>query len=363
MRPGNALEVRLGAPALAALLWLGGCKDEAHDAPVPVRPVLVVDAKMRTTQVLGPFAGTVEPRYQSNHGFRTAGRIIARDVNVGDLVRKGDRLAALDETILRFALVQAQADVKNAEAQVKSADATQDRKNTLIRTGAVAQSDVDSASADQKTSGARREQARAALERAQDNLGYAGVYAEYDGVVTAWSAEVGQDVSQGAIVVTLARPDHREAVVDIPDVMIGQVRENDAFTVVLQSSNAVTAKGLVREIAPSADSATRTRRIRFTLDKPSSAFRLGSTVTVSLESPITPRVEIPEAALLSKDGGTAVWIVGAGADRVFLRTVAVIGRENGTVAVTGPGEGDRVVTAGIHRLTDGQPVKVITSFP
>ena len=350
--------------ALAALALLPGCREEARDARDPVRPVLVVDVRPLTEQVFGPFAGTVEPRYRSNQGFRTAGRMIARDVYVGDLVRKGDRLAALDETLLRFALTQSHSDIVNAEAQLKNAAAAEARKRTLIQGGTVAQSDLDSASTEQKTAAAKLDQARAAEAKARDQLGFAALRAEFDGVVTAWTAEVGQDVGEGTGVVTLARPDVREAVVDIPDDLIGRVRERAAFTVALQAANAVTVQGMVREIAPGADPATRTRRVRFTLDSPSDAFRLGSTITVAFTAPIPPRIEIPETAILERGEGAAVWAVAPGAGTVALRPVAVSERADGSATVTsGLGEGDLVVTAGIHRLRDGQAVRVARSFP
>lgn len=340
---------------------LSGCQ-EPQEEPAPVRPVLALPVTQRSEQVFGPFAGFVEARYTTNQGFRTSGRMMARDVFVGDLVKKGQRLALLDETLLTFALTQAKANVANAVALLDNAEAAAERKRVLARTQAVPQSEVDSASADEKTAAAQLEQARAAQQKAQDNLGYAGLHAEYDGVVVAWRAEVGQDVAEGAGVVTLARPDILEAVVDIPDDLIGKVREKDSFDVVLQASGQVVTKGGVREIAPSSDRATRTRRVRFALDTPPFAFRIGSTVTVSITTPIPPRTEIPAAALLERDGRMAVWVVARGASAVSLRRVEVLDRTRGRAQVTGLADGDHVVRAGIHSLAEGQAATVITSF-
>lgn len=353
-----------GVALLAALLALGACEEKSEEARKPARPVLVVEAKAKASQIFGPFAGTVQARYESKLGFRTPGRMIRRDAYVGDLVHKGDTLARLDETLLRFALLQAKSDVQNAAAQLSTASAAQSRKRALVQNDTVPQSDVDAADADQKTAQARLDQAGAVLAKAQDNLGYAELHADYDGVVMAWDTEVGQEVAQGAGVVTVAPPDVREAVIDIPDDLIGNVREKDVFTVTLQAGEAVTAKSVVREVAPGSESATRTRRVRFTLDNPSDAFRLGSTVTVTLATPIPPRFEIPGAALLHRDGRTAVWVVAPGAETVALRDITVAGQAGGVASVTqGIGNGDRIVAAGIHRLKDGQAVRVMTSFP
>lgn len=356
---GRLVRALPGAAFVVTLL--SGC-EEAHEPPPPVRPVLASAVKPQTVQVFGPFAGSVEARYTTNQGFRTSGRMIVRDVSVGSTVRKGQRLALLDETLLAFAFTQAKANVSNAEAQLDNAEAAAERKRILARTQAVPQSEVDSSTADEKTAAAQLEQAKAAQQKAQDNLRYAGLYSEYDGVVIAWNAEVGQDIAEGAGVVTLARPDILEAVVDIPDDLIGKVREKDSFDVVLQASGRVSAKGIVREIAPSSDKATRTRRVRFALDNPPFAFRIGSTVTVSITTPISPRTEIPEAALFEQDGGAAVWVVAPGAEVVSLRRVQVVARERGRAQVTGLGEGDQVVRAGIRSLEEGQVAKVIASF-
>lgn len=347
-----------------ALMAVGGCNDDSAKVAESIRPALVAMVDRQTTDVFGPFAGTVAPRYESTQGFRASGRIITRDVNVGDLIAKGQKLASLDETILRFGVVQSEADVLNAEAQLRKTQAAERRKRNLITTGAVPQSDVDSAEADRKTAAAKLDQAKAALVKSNDQLGYANLLAEYGGVVTAWKAEVGQYVGQGQNVVTIARLDVREAVVDIPDGLVDEVKSKDVYDVRLAANEGEVSKGIVREIAPSSDSATRTRRVRLTLQNPSIAFRLGSTISLSLQRAVTPRIRVPENAIFESGSKTAVWIIPFNKDEVSLREVHVMSQATGIVTVSGRLQvGDRVVIAGTHRLKEGQKVTPVTNFP
>ncbi|MFE1603106.1 efflux RND transporter periplasmic adaptor subunit [Methylobacterium sp. ID0610] len=344
----------------AAVLALAGCQQKAAEAPPPVRPVLTVTTALHETETFGPFAGTVEPRYQTQMGFRIGGRIVARDVYVGDLVGKGTRLAALDPTVQQFALQRARADVADAQAQVTNATAAEARQRTLFESGsAVTQAQLDAAVANRDTANARLAQARAALQKAEDELGYATLTADFDGVVTAWSAEVGQVVPAGQAVVTVARPDIREAVVDIPDALMGEVKRDAEFTVTLLAVPAITVRGRVREIGPLAESSTRTRRVRMTLIDPPDAFRLGTTVAVALERRIAPRIPLPATALLDEGGTQMVWIVTPDGRAVKRRAVTLVGRSEERVLVgDGLQAGERVVVAGVHSLSDGQAVRL-----
>ena len=345
------------AVALASLM-LTGCEPETADAPPPLRPVLFAVIKPRTIDTFGPFAGSIAPRYQSDLGFRIAGRIVARDVSVGDVVRSRQRLAALDPTVTEFALAQARADLANAQAQLVNAEATAARQRALLATGAVSQAQLESATAARDTAAARVTQGQASLQKAQDQNGYTELSADYAGVVTAWSAEVGQVVSDGQTVVTLARLDIKEAVVDIPDAQLDEVRPGQAFDVRLQSAPDIVTTGRVREIAPQSDSATRTRRIRFSLAEPPPAFRLGTTIAVSRAQPIPPQVEVPPTALLDREGATFVWIVAPDGKSVETRKVEVGARTAGQVTVaSGLAKGDKVVIAGVHSLTEHQPIR------
>jgi membrane fusion protein, multidrug efflux system len=344
---------------LGAVLLVAGCNEKNTAAPPPIRPVLSVVA----TPTLGrtvSFAATIEPRYSAVLGFRILGRIIARNANVGDVVSKGALLAVLDSVSLELAVRSALAAVANAQAQLVNASANETRQRTLFEQNNTAQAQLDSARMGMETAEAAVTQAQANLNKAQEQLGYAQLRADFDGVVTAVDAEVGQVVSPGQKVVTLARPDVREAVVDVPDELASRLGESARFEIAHESDPSAKATGRIREIAPQADAATRTRRLRLTLDNAPETFRLGAIVRATLESGATPHIELPASAIVDSDGKTSVWIVDPAASTVSLHPITIAAASGGSVEVTGGlTQGSRVVTAGVHSLAPGQSVRIL----
>jgi RND family efflux transporter MFP subunit len=337
-------------------IGLAACNDDTA-APMSPRPVLAVTVTPITTETFGPFVGTVEPRYQTQLGFQTAGRMVARDVYVGDLVKKGQRLAALDPAIPQFALARAKADVADADAQLTNAEGNAARQTTLAASGSSTQAALDSAIASRDTAKARLDQAKAALRVAQEQIGYTELHANFNGVVTAWSAEVGQFVGDGQAVVTIARPDTREAAVDVPDELIHRVAPGMVFNVLLEASPKIAANARVREIDPLADPATRSHRVLLTLEDPGPAFRLGTTITITVERAIPPKLLVPATAVLGGSDGQYVWMLAADGGSVAPRTIGVAGTENDMVIVgSGLSAGDKVVVVGVHSLHAGQAV-------
>jgi membrane fusion protein, multidrug efflux system len=200
--------------------------------------------------------------------------------------------------------------------------------------------------------------AQANLTKAIEQLSYAQVKADFAGVVTAVLADVGQVVSPGQTVVTVARPDIREAVVDIgPDFPV-PLRIGLPFTVSLQILPTVHVDGQIREIAPQADPVTRTQRVRIALNDPPPTFRLGATVTAKLATHQRPILRVPESAVLNKEGENFVWVVDLPTNAVSLRKIEVLRDEGGIQVTAGLEAGTRIVTAGIHSLKQGQHVRI-----
>lgn len=345
-------------PVLLGLAALGACSKSDEKPPEIVRPVLSVVVEPRTTQTFG-FAGSVEPQVSADLAFRLLGRVVSRDVKVGDIVSKGTTIAALDPTALELAVQAAKAELSNAEAQFANAAASEERQRQLLASANASQSVFDAAQQARKAAEASVERAKASLAKSQEQLGYARLFSDFDGVVTAVGAEVGQTVSPGQTVVTVARSDLREAVVDIPDQLTGDLSAGTPFQVILQSLPTIQTEAKLREIAPQSEGSTRTRRVKLTLTDPPQAFRLGSTVTATRMTKVVPTIELPISALLEKDGSEKVWIVDPKTSSVSAHDVKVASKNGGTFTVAeGLDAGMRVVTAGVHSLVDGQKVKV-----
>jgi membrane fusion protein, multidrug efflux system len=341
---------------LASALVLVGCKQETKDEE-PVRPVLSTVLKP-TAPDSTVVVGTVQPRYETNLGFRVLGRLIARPVNVGDMVAKDQTVAAIDPTVLELAVRSARADLSKAQAALENASATEERKRILIKSDATSKQTLDDA--EQVRAGAQASSARAQanLTKAIEQLGYAQLKADFAGVVTAVRADVGQVVSPGQTVVTVARPDVREAVIDIGEDFPVPLRVGLPFTISLQLLPDVKVQGQIREIAPQADQVTRMRRVRIALNDPPESFRLGSTITARLISSESSILQVPASALLKDGPGTFVWVVDPASSTVSLQKVNLSEGEGGAQVTGGVASGARVVTAGIHSLKPGQHVRI-----
>jgi RND family efflux transporter MFP subunit len=340
----------------ASALVLTGCKQETKGEE-PVRPVRSIVLKP-TAPGSAPAVGTVQPRYETNLGFRVLGRLIARPVNVGDVVAEGQTIAAIDPTVLELAVQSARADLVKAQAALENASATEERKRILIKSDATTKQTLDDA--EQMRAGAQASTARAQanLTKAIEQLGYAQVKADFAGVVTAVSANVGQVVSPGETVVTIARPEIREAVVDIGADFPVPLTIGLPFTISSQLVPEVQVKGQIRENTPQADSATRMRRVRIALTDPPESFRLGTTITARPSNSENSVLRVPASAVVTQGAESFVWVVDSPADTVSLRKVGLSEDEHGLRVTGGIAPGARIVTAGIHSLKQGQQVRI-----
>ncbi|WP_176086331.1 efflux RND transporter periplasmic adaptor subunit [Martelella sp. HB161492] len=343
---------------LIALMMLAGC-DRAEPAAEPVRPVLSVIATPSAGRSQ-TFAGVVAAHTETDLAFRVLGQITDRDVDIGDKVQAGDILARIDPTSYELSVTSAEANVASAHAALDKASSNLARQNKLYSANATSKSTLEEAN--QAFEGARAsvKQAEANLAKAREQLSYTRLVAAFDGVVTDVSAEVGQTVSAGEPVLTLAKLGARDVVLDVPGGALATVKIGQLFDTRLQLNGQFSAIGKVREISPDADPVTRTWRVKLALQDPPEAYRLGSTVTAISMNGRDRQLLLPATAILSDNGGTRVWVVDP--DTATVHTVAVKTEDtvgSDTVAIlSGIEPGTRVVTAGIHSLDEGQPVKI-----
>jgi RND family efflux transporter MFP subunit len=347
--------------SLGILLLASGCGDGGPKAP-EVRTVrtLVVDPKPIDDDRRA--VGEVRPRYESELAFRVAGKVVARLVDVGTSVKQGDVLARLDTQDHRNKLKSAESDIAGAHAVVVEAQGTEERLRHLLGNGHTTRANYEVAVKNLRSAEAKLAAAKTAMDMAADQLGYAELHADFDGVVTAANAEPGQIVNVGQMVMRLARPDEKDAVFSIAEAAFERRANNERPEIValLLSNPSVMAEGIVREISPVADPATRTYQVKVTLKNPPEQMRFGGSIVGRLKASTQPVVVLPASALFDKGGKPAVWVVDPTNSSLTLKPVLVARYETDRVIVgDGLAKGDVVVTAGVNQLREHQKVRLI----
>ena len=354
--PHRALTMA-GMLTLPLALGLAACSKpvERKEDIRPVRAMVVAPAGNKAVVEL---SGEIQPRYESQLGFRVGGKLIARKVEVGSVVRRGQLLMQLDPVDLQLAQSQARAGVSAAESSLSLAKAEVERYRELRQKNFVSQALLDAKEASYKSALATHEQAVAALKVQSNQSSYSNLVADADGVITAIQAEVGQVVSAGLPVVKLARTGEKEVRISIPEDQVEALRRVGEMTVRTWASPDVAIEGKLRELSPVADPATRTYTAKISLPKAGPEVRLGMTATVQLAAPAPAAIRLPMTALVKHKEGTAVWVVENGTvTLVPVQVASATGNELLVAAGLNPGQS--VVTAGVNQLRAGQKVTLL----
>jgi membrane fusion protein, multidrug efflux system len=340
---------------------LGGCKGEAAVRDDVVRPVKVAIVEAAPQGRTLSYAGVVRPRIESALGFRVAGKIIERSVNVGDRIEVDQAIARLDETDLKLAENSARAAVMSARSRRDVAADNLERAKVLLPKAIISQAAYDTRRNELDAAAATLESAEAQLRQAVNAVGYATLKADKAGIVTSVTAEPGQVVAAGQAIITLADAGETEIALAVPEQDAGRLAIGQWAKVTLWAGPRLSVDGRVREIAGQADPASRTYAMRISVGAPPQAMRLGMTATVALriEQESMP-VVVPLTALTESTSNPAVFVVDQ-ANKVVRRTsVALSGTaDDGVHVASGLSAGDMVVTAGAQFLRDGMRIRLM----
>jgi membrane fusion protein, multidrug efflux system len=356
----NATHRTLGALlALSALAAACGANKQA--APEDIRPVQSQVVGASDGSVGATYSGVVQARFESKLGFQASGRIVARLVEVGSNVKRGQPLARLDPAQETLHVVAAVADVEAARSRVAQNRTDLDRTEALLARKFASQAEVDQARLALQQSESQLKAALAQQAIKVNQRGYTELVADRDGVVSAIGAEAGQVVSAGQVIVTLAAAGEREVVVSIPESRVDELREAKALRVSVWAQPGKQYQGALRELAPDTDSVTRTYSARISVKDADAALRLGMTASVfAPDVEGTRAIRLPLTAVLHKDKQALVWIVDGQTAKVATRPVQLGGATGDSVIViSGLQGGETVVTAGVHMLFAGQKVRVV----
>lgn len=348
----------LAGAALGGLL--AGCS-RPEPAEEPVRSVRTLTVAPQSAGMTLEYAAEVRARTESRLGFRVAGKMVRRHVDLGDSVKAGQVLAQLDPQDLRLGQEAARASLFAAQANFEQAQADFNRFKELRDQGFISSAELERRDTALKAAEAQLVQARAQASVQGNQAAYATLVADAAGVVTAVEAEPGMVLGAGTTVLRLAHDGPRDVVFSVPEdkvnVMKDLAAQGQVLKVQLWDEAREPLPARIREIAAAADPVTRTYLVK--ADVGQVALKLGQTATVIVQLPAAEgAIKLPMSALREEQGRTTVWVVDPASMTVQVRPVTVAGAdENLVVIADGLVPGDRVVTAGVHVLTAGQKVK------
>jgi RND family efflux transporter MFP subunit len=348
------------AAIAGALSALAACSEEKKtEAPEVVRPVKVAEIGAPDEGRKLIYSGSVKARTEMNLGFRVSGKITERLVNVGDRVSPGAVLARLDPVDYQLAVTRAEADLSSAQKQVEISDLAYRRAQTLAAQNVTSQSALEQATLSRDQAVSSRQSAESALEQARNQVAYSDLKSDQKGIVTTVSADVGQVVSAGTPVVTVAVDGEKEVQIAVPEMDVSHFQTGKQVSASFWSANAIALTGKVREVAQSADAQSRTFSVRVSLpDDPRVLIGMTATIEAKTDNAV-PAFSVPLAALGEKDGKKVVWVVDRQKGTVSSRPVEVVDfSDDGARISKGLATGDLVVSAGTQFMREEMKVRL-----
>jgi membrane fusion protein, multidrug efflux system len=340
---------------LVCLVFTGCSKTKTVTEEVPkVRHQVV---KMDGFNQDASYSGEVRGRYETQLAFQVTGKIVKRNIDLGSVVKPGDTLMEIDPKDIQQVVNVGSAQVYAAESQLNLAESNLNRYRQLYEQNAISRAQYEQYQNAYVAAAAGVRQASAQYVQGTNQLSYSTLYAESAGVVSSINVEVGQVIGAGQTVITLVRDGEREVEINIPENRIEEVRKAQQIRVTFWALSNVSIEGKLREISPMADKISRTYKVRVSLVNPPQDIKLGMTATVNMANSNNPKtVYIPLSAIYQTSDAPDVWVINNGV--VNLKPVKIGAFADGKVQVLdGLQEGEVIVTAGVHKLREGQKVR------
>ena len=354
--------------AVFAVLALGACHRQAPPA-APLALVLALPVHSHSDisadeSIRYPVEAAA--RYSNAMSFRVAGKLIERNVRLGDSVRKGQVVARLDPVDAQKQSASAKAALDAAEHRLVFAKQQLDRDQAQFAQNLIAVNQLEQTQDAYAAALAEHEQSAAQLVVARNNLQYNTLAADHDGLITSENADTGQVVSAGQAVYGLAWTGDTDVILDAAAGDLGRIAVGQAASVTFPALPGRRFEAHVREVAPAADPQSRTYRVKLTLAEPGAAVRFGMTGDATLSRVASARnapseapvFKVPATAIFHHGKDPAVWVIRPTDSTLELRPVTVGSySERGTIVTGGLRDGDNVVLAGVHTVYAGQHVK------
>lgn len=339
----------LAAAAAGAAAWFAPPGEDASEAPgrrgfsAPAVEVALVETERVERTVAA--VGTGRPARSVELRVSADGRVAEVLFADGDAVREGRPLLRLDDATERAALAESEAVIAEAYAAYQRAEA-------LRQQGRVTGSVYEVARAELSRAEARRDAARAALDRRV-------LRAPFDGVIGFSDIEPGAFATPGASVATLDDLSVLMAEFTLPERFFAEIAPGRAVRATTRALPGEVLEGEVDVVGRRVNETTRAFRVRARFPNPGQRLPGGLFMRIELVLDARDGVMTPEEALVPQGGGLVLYVVDD-EDRARLRQVRVGARRAGRAEILeGLEPGDRVIVRGVQKVRDGAPVRVL----
>ena len=364
--PGRGIDRRVRLGVLAALLSLpllnacdaGAPANEAGDVP-PALTVTTVAAGRQSIDHNVIATGTVVAWQDLSIGTEISGlKVAAVEVEEGDVVKRGQLLAQIDNTVLSAQFRHADAAVREAEANLKFAESENARAKDLVARGNVSPQSAQDRETKAFAAAARLGMAQAQRDEIKARLVATSIVAPADGYISKRSILIGDVVAAGREAFRMVRDSRLELDAQVPENDLVLVRVGQKVRVAQEGTEPISAT--VRAIAPTVDPKTRLGVIHVALPS-GSPLKPGMFARAEILTSQVMAVAVPDAAVIWRDGKAGVFVLTKG-NHVALRPVEAGTRQNGWVQImSGLETGEHVVNTGAGFLHDGDLVAVQTA--
>ena len=344
---------------LSVAMVFAGCGKEAEpETKAPLVRTQTVTAG--SAAQAAEYAGSVHGRYEKNMAFQVGGQIVERAVQLGDRVSAGAVMMRIDPKDVAQKTNAADAQAEAAAAQLSLAETNLSRYRELYAAQAVAAAVLDQYQTAYDAALAAYQAAAAQATEAHNALSYTELVADADGAVSGIAAEAGQVVAAGQTVLTFVESGEMEVEINVPENRLPNISVGKPVEVSFWAMEGTKSHGVIREIAPMADRATRTYKVRVSVPNPPAGMALGMTASVAVSgakaAALKQETTLPLSAIYQTGEKPCVWIVKDG--KVSLREISVVSFGPNEALVEGLADGDVVVTAGVHKLHEGEAVRL-----
>jgi RND family efflux transporter MFP subunit len=298
---------------------------------------------------------------------RTNGYLRHWYFDIGSHVKRGDLLLDIEAPEVEQQLIQSQADLQTAQANVHLSDITANRLTGLLKADAVSQQDTDNAVSDLAAKTTIVKSAQANVDRLKQLVAFEKVYAPFNGIITARNTDIGQLIDSGTAggqarpLFQMAAVDRLRVFIDVPQIYSQAATPGQKADLTFAEFPGRRFQGTLVRTSKSIDPISRTLNVEVDVDNPKGELFPGAFTQVHLKMKSTsPTVIVPVSALLFRAEGLRVAIVKS--DNTAAIVPVTIGRDFGetaeiTYGLTGQ---ERVISNPPDSIIDGEKVKVQT---